>query len=51
VHRVEESHEAYLFFQESGAPFDVPRDALSADQDGELRALLTEHGLLPARPR
>ena len=49
VHRVVEHPDVYLLYQSDNphaASFDVPRDALTPDQDGELRAFLTDRGLL-----
>src|SRR5262249_36060187 len=42
--------EVYLLYQSESmntATFDIPRDTLTPDQDGEIRALLAARGLLP----
>lgn len=50
VHRVVEHPDVYLLYPSDSphtATFDVPRDALTPDQDSEFRAFLTARGLLP----
>ena len=50
VRRVVERPDVYLLYQSDSphtATFDVPRDPLTPDQDSELRAFLTDRGLLP----
>ncbi|GIG59913.1 hypothetical protein Lfu02_42850 [Longispora fulva] len=46
VGRVEEVPEAYVFYQDDSAMFDVPREPLSVEQDARLRAFLTDRGLV-----
>jgi hypothetical protein len=46
VRRVEERPYAFLLFDVSGGYRDVPRGALSSDQDDELRRFLIGRGLL-----
>jgi hypothetical protein len=51
VGRVVDRPDVYLLYHDDaphGFPFDIPRDSLTADQDGELRAFLIGRGLLPA---
>jgi hypothetical protein len=51
VERVDELSDVYLLYPEGaphGFPFDIPRDALTAEQDRELRAVLVDRGLLAA---
>lgn len=47
VRRVDERPEAYLFWQDAGPVFDLPRAPLSSAQDAELRSHLAGYGLLP----
>jgi hypothetical protein len=46
VRRVEPRPEAYVFWQDGGPMFDVPRQPLTAEQEQSLRAFLDERGLL-----
>jgi hypothetical protein len=46
VRRVEPRPQAYLFWQDGPAVFDLPREPLTADQETELRAFLADRGLL-----
>jgi hypothetical protein len=51
VRRVDERPEVYLLYQSDSphtAPFDVPRDTLTPDQDAQFRAFLAGRGLLAA---
>jgi hypothetical protein len=48
---VDEHREVYLLRQVSGAALDIPRPALDPGKDAELRALLTQRGLLPSTGR
>jgi hypothetical protein len=48
VRRVEPRPEAYLFWQDGGPMFDVPRQPLTAEHEQSLRAFLAERGLLPS---
>lgn len=41
------SPDAYLMRQESGIILDLPRDAMTDSQQGELQRFLTDRGLLP----
>jgi hypothetical protein len=45
VNHVEERPEAYLFWQAGPVMFDLPRSALTATEDAELRAFLAGRGL------
>jgi len=44
---VDQHRDVYIFRQDGGVGLDLPRRALTDDQDRELRAFLTERGLLP----
>jgi hypothetical protein len=46
VRRVEPLPEAYVFWQDGGPMFDVPRQPLTVEHEQSLRAFLTERGLL-----
>jgi hypothetical protein len=46
VRRVEPMPEAYVFWQDGGPMFDVPRQPLTAEHEQWLRVFLTERGLL-----
>lgn len=46
VRRVDERPEAYLFWQEGPAVFDLPREPMTTGQEAELRAYLSGRGLL-----
>jgi hypothetical protein len=46
VRRVESRPEAYVFWQDGGPMFDLPRQPLTAEHEQSLRAFLAERGLL-----
>jgi len=48
VHLVTVESNAYLFWQDGGPMFDVPREPLTPEQEAQLRAFLEARGFLPS---